>query len=150
MSNYYLNAFFLRLEIAKTFHETKMVPGDGHCLIDSWEIAFMDSEKAQFEPSYDVLRNLINMEFQRNINEYTSFLVSRRPCEKVQKYLNEKSYSHEIVDMIINILAKVTSTSAYIYVGGEKMNIFSQNLLHLDLVLSTGKSICSKRVDIMS
>ena len=116
-----MNVFFLRLEIAKTFHETKTYPvsGDGLCLIYSWEIALMDSEKVQFEPSYDVLRNLINMEFQRNIYEYTSFLVSRNPYEEAEKYLNGKSYSHEIGDIIINILANVTSTSAYIYVGGE-------------------------------
>ena len=63
--SWYLNAYFLRLETAKTFHGTKiyLVPGDGHCLIYSWEIALIDSEKAQFEPSYDVLRNLTNMEF---------------------------------------------------------------------------------------
>ena len=62
----------------------------------------MDCEKAQFEPSFDVLRNLISMEFQGNINEYASFLASRSPYEEVQKYLNEKSYSHEIGDIIIN------------------------------------------------
>ena len=85
--------FFLRLEIAKTFHETKNLFGSWRrtCLIYSFEIALMDSEKAQFEPSYDVLHNLINMEFQKNINEYTSSLVGRSPYEEVQKYLNEKS-----------------------------------------------------------
>ena len=77
----------------------------------------MDSEKAQFEPSYDVLRNRTSMEFWRNINEYTSCLVSISPYKEVQKYLNEKNYSQEIDDIIINILANVTSTSSYIYVG---------------------------------
>ena len=64
----------------------------------------MDYEKVLFEPSFDVLRNLINVEFQRNINEYARFLVSRSPYEEVQKYLNEKSYSYEIDDIIINPL----------------------------------------------
>ena len=70
--------YFLRLEIMKTFHETKIhpVPGDGHCLIHSWEITLMDSEKAHFKPPFDVLHNLIIMEFQRNINEYTNFLAA--------------------------------------------------------------------------
>ena len=77
-----------------------------------------ESEKAQFEPPYDVSHSLIIMEFHRNINEYTSFLVSRSPYKEVQKHLNDKIYSHEICDIIINILANVTSTSAYIYVGG--------------------------------
>ena len=108
----------------------------------------MDSEKAQFEPSYDALRNLINMEFQRNINEYTSFLVSRSPYEEVEKYLNERSYSHEIGDIIINILANVTIAHISMKVAKE-MNIFSRILLHLDLVLSTGKCSCSKGVNIM-
>ena len=89
----------------------------------------MDSEKAQFEPSYDILRNLINMEFQRNINEYTSFLVSRSPYEEVKKYLNEKSYSHRIGDIIINILANVTSTSAYICVGAEGNEYIKSNFV---------------------
>ena len=62
----------------------------------------IDCEKAQFEPSFDVLRNLINMELQRIINEYASILVSKSPFEEVQKYLNEKRYSHEIGDIIIN------------------------------------------------
>ena len=47
------------------------------------------------------------MEFQRNKNEYVSFLVSRSPYEEVQKYLNEKSYSHEIGNIIINPLNAV-------------------------------------------
>ena len=65
----------------------------------------MDCEKAQFEPYFDVLRNEINMEFQRNINEYASFLVRRSPYKEVQKkYLNEKSYSHKIGDIIISPL----------------------------------------------
>ena len=59
-------------------HETKIypVPGDGHCLIYSWETALMDSEKAQFEPSYDVLRSLINMEFQRSIMNVPASLLA--------------------------------------------------------------------------
>ena len=126
-----MNAFSLRLEIAKTFYDTKiyLVPGDEHSLIYSWEIALMDSEKAQFEPSYDVLHNLITMEFRRNVNEYASFLVCRSPYEEVQKYLNEKSYPHEIIDIIINILANVTSTSTYIYVGGEGNEYIQSNFV---------------------
>ena len=64
----------------------------------------MDCEKAQFELCFHPLRNSINMEFQRNKNEYTSFLVSRSSNEEVQKYLKEKSYSREIGDIIINQL----------------------------------------------
>ena len=121
--------FCLRLEIAKTFHDTKIYPvsGHGHCLIYSWEIVLIDSEKSQFQPSYVVLQNLINMEFQRNVNEYTSFLVNRSPYKEVQKYLNEKSYSQEIRSIVINILAYVTSTSAYIYVGGEGNEYIQSN-----------------------
>ena len=62
----------------------------------------VDCEKAQFEPSFDILRNLINMEFQSIINEYANFLASRSPYEEIQKYFNENSYSHEIDDIIIN------------------------------------------------
>ena len=116
-----MNIFFLRCKTAETIPETRIypVPGDGHCLIYSWEIAMVDSEKAQFKPSYNDLRYRIHQEFQSNMHEYISFLTSRSPHEELRKYLNEKCYSHEIGDIIINILANVTSTRAYIYVGGE-------------------------------
>ena len=105
VSNQYLNAFFLSLEVTKLFMKLKFIWFvETTCLIYSQEIALMNCEKAQLEPSFDVLRNLINMEFQRNINEYASFLVSRNPYEEVRKYLNEKSYLHEIGDIIINPL----------------------------------------------
>ena len=74
----------------------------------------MDSEKAHVKPSYNDLRNQINVQFQSNIHEYTSFPISKSPYIGVQKYLNENSYFHEIIDIIINILANVTSTSAFI------------------------------------
>ena len=72
--------------------------------------------------------HLINMAFQRNVNEPTNFLVSRSPYKEIQKYLNEKSYSPEIGVIIINIPAKVISTSAYIYVGGEGNEYIQSNL----------------------
>ena len=102
------------------------------------------SQKAQFEPPYDVSHNLIIMEFQRNINEYTSFLVSRIPYEEVEKHLNEKIYSHEICDIIINILANVTSTSAYIYVGGEGNEHGQWNFV------ATGSRAINGEINIMS
>ena len=69
------------------------------------------------------------MEFQRNVNGYTNFLVSRCPYEEVQKYLNEKNYSHETGDIVINILAKVTSTNACIYVAGEGNEYIQSNFV---------------------
>ena len=62
----------------------------------------VDCEKAQFEPSFDIFCNLINMEFQSIIDEYASFIASRSPYEEIQKYFNENSYSHEIDDIVIN------------------------------------------------
>ena len=75
----------------------------------------MDSEKAHVKPSYNDLRNQINVQFQSKIQEYTSFLISISPYIGVQKYLNENSYSYEIIDIIINTLANVNLNSAYIY-----------------------------------
>ena len=123
--------FFLRCKTAETVPETRIypVPGDGHCLIYSWGIAMVDSEKAQFKPSYNYLRYLINEEYQSNMHEYSSFLTSRSPHEELLKYLKEKCYSQEIGDIVINILANVTSTSAYIYVGGEGDGYIQSNFV---------------------
>ena len=49
--------------------------------------------------------------------------------EEVQKYLNEKSYSHGIGDIIINILANVTLTSAYICVGAKGNYYIKSNIV---------------------
>ena len=98
-------------------------------MIYSCEIALTDSEKAQFDSSDDALHSLINKEFQRNINEYTSFIVNRSPYEEVEKYLIENSCSHEIIDIIINALLNVTSTSAYINVGGGGNQYIQSNFV---------------------
>ena len=89
----------------------------------------MDSEKAQVRPSYNDLRYLINEEFQSNMHEYISFLTSRSLYEELLQYLNKKCYSHEISDIIINILANVTSTNAYIYVGEEGYGYIQSNFV---------------------
>ena len=110
----------------------------------------MDCEKAQFEPSFDVLRNLINMKFQRNINEYTSLLVSRSPCEKVQKNLMKIS-THMKSSIVSLTHLLMWPQPAHISMKLPKeMNIFSRILLHLDHALSTGKSTSSKEVNIIS
>ena len=101
----------------------------------------MDFEKVQFESSYNVLRNLINMAFQRNINEYTSFLASRSPYEEI-KYLNKKSYSPEISVININILANVTPTSACIYAGGEVNEYIQSNFVEPRSLAVNGECIC--------
>ena len=77
----------------------------------------MDSEKAQVRPSYNDLRYLINEEFQSNMHEYISFLTSRSLCEEL------------LSDIIINILANVTSTNAYIYVGEEGYGYIQSNFV---------------------
>ena len=43
--------------------------------------------------------------------------------------MNEKIYSFEIGDIIINILANVTLTSANVYVGGEGNEYIQSNLV---------------------
>ena len=43
--------------------------------------------------------------------------------------MNEKNYSQEIDDIIINILANVTSTSSYIYVGRKGIEYIQSNFV---------------------
>ena len=101
------------------------VSGDGHCLLHSWEVALVASNKTKFKTSYDVLHNLIYMEFQNNKDRYSEFLVSDYIDKEIKKYLHEKIYSSEIGDIIFNILANSTSTEAHIYLRNKK-NEFPQ------------------------
>ena len=55
------------------------------------------------------------MEVKRNEDKYSSFLVSTNIDKDAKKYLQEKKYSSETGDIIINVLANSTSTEAYIY-----------------------------------
>ena len=66
------------------------VSGDGHCLLYSWEVALVESNKTKFKPSYEVSRNLIYMEFQNNKDKYSEFLVSDNIDKEIKKYLHEK------------------------------------------------------------
>ena len=118
---------FFRLEISQILENSKLVSvrGDGHCLIYAWELALRGSANSQFKPFYDILRSLIHMEFNKNLEKYCEFLVTENVNAAVAKYLNEKSYSQEIGDIIINALSNATSTAAFIY-SKSKSNEFLQ------------------------
>ena len=124
---------FFRLEISQILENSKVVSvrGDGHCLIYAWEIALRASANSQFKPSYDILRSLIHMEFNKNLEKYCEFLVTENVNAAVAKYLNEKSYSQEIGDIIINALWNATSTAAFICTKSES-NEFLQTLSSLE------------------
>ena len=118
---------FFRLEISQILENSKVVSvrGDGHCLIYAWEIALRASASSHFKLSYDILRSLIHMEFNKNLKKYCEFLVTENVNAAVAKYLNEKIYSQEIGDIIINVLSNATSTAAFIY-SKSKSNEFLQ------------------------
>ena len=112
---------FFRLELSQILENSKVVSvrGDGHCLIYAWEIALRASANSQFKPSYDILRSF------KNLEKYCEFLVIENVNAAVAKYLNEKSYSQEIGNIIINALSNATSTAAFIYTK-SKFNEFLQ------------------------
>ena len=112
----YCTSFFSS-NISKFLQSTKVYDalGDGHCLVYSWEVALRGSNTTDFKPSYEALLCLIDMEVKRNEDKYSSFLVSTNIDKDAKKYLQEKKYSSEIGDIIINVLANSTSTEAYIY-----------------------------------
>ena len=83
----------------------------------------------QQKNSYDVLRNLIYMEFQNNKDKNSEFLVSDDIDKKIKKYLDEKIYSSEIGDIIANILANSTSTEAHIYKRNKENEFLQTNLI---------------------
>ena len=63
---------FFRLEISQILENSKVlsVQGDGHCLLYAWEIALPASANSQLKPPYDILRSLIHMEFNKNLEPY--------------------------------------------------------------------------------
>ena len=61
--------------------------------------------------------------------------------------MNEKSYSHEIGDIIINILANVTSTSACIYVVGGGNEYIQSNFVSPRSRAVNGEIHLFKRVE---
>ena len=71
--------FFLRFEITKTFHDTKiyLVPGDGHCLIYSWKLLSWILRKCSWAMLCFMQSNQYGI--PEDHNEYTSFLISRSP-----------------------------------------------------------------------
>ena len=105
------------------------VSGDGHCLLYSWEVALVSSDKTKFKPSYDVLHNLIYMEFQNNKDKYSEFLVSDDIDKEIKKYLREKTHSSEIGDIIVNILANSTSTETHIYTRNKENEFLQTNFI---------------------
>ena len=70
------------------------------------------------------------MQFNKNLEKYCEFLVTENVNAAVAKYLNEKSYSQEIGDIIINALSNATSIAAYTKVN--LMNFYRQTLSSLD------------------
>ena len=63
----------------------------------------------------------------KNLEKYCEFLVIENVNAAVAKYLNEKSYSQEIGNIIINALSNATSTAAFIYTK-SKSNEFLQTI----------------------
>ena len=128
MLSFFINYPFFRLGISQILENSKVVSilGVGHCLMHAWEIALRASANSQFKPNYDILRSLIHMEFNKNLEKYCEFLVTENVNAAVAKYLNEKSYSQEIGDIIINALSNATSIAAY---TKSKSNEFLQTNL---------------------
>ena len=65
---------------------------------------------------------MIDKEFRGNYEQYSEFLVNKDINKELRKYVEEKSYSREIGDIIIKILINASSTGVTIYrrdiVGG--------------------------------
>ena len=75
------------------------------------------------------MRSLINIEFNKNLEKYCEFLVTENVNAAVAKYLNEKSYSQEIGDIIINALSNATSTAAFIYAKSKSNEFLRINFI---------------------
>ena len=69
------------------------------------------------------------MEFNKNLEKYCEFLVTENVNAAVAKYLNEKSYSQEIGDIIINALSNATSTAAFTYTKSKSNEFLQTNII---------------------
>ena len=69
------------------------------------------------------------MEFNKNLEKYCEFLATENVNAAVAKYLNEKSYSQEIGDIIINALSNATSTAAFTYTKSKSNEFLQTNII---------------------
>ena len=98
-------------------HSIIEVPGDGHCLFYTWEIAMAASETTKFYPAYASLLDIVRMEFVKNQEQYRPFFYGE-PADyviEIEKTLNDKSYANPLSEMMVNALANTTRTTAVIW-----------------------------------
>ena len=93
------------------------VPGDGHCLFYTWEIAMAASETTKLRPAYASLLDMVRMEFVMNQEIYKPFFYGE-PSNyiiEVNKTLDDKSYANPVSEMMVNVLANTTRSTAVIW-----------------------------------
>ena len=66
------------------------VPGDGHCILYSWEIAMSASLVSKIKPSYLALLDMTRMEFMTNRDNYTAYFYDGADITtEVEKFIKE-------------------------------------------------------------
>ena len=119
-----------RLQISNSFDNIRIVsvPGDGHCLMYAWEIGLKASTHSKLKPNYEFLCQLIEFELLSHHEEYSNFLFDVSDFEQqVQDYVKEKRYSSQIGDIIINVLATVTSMAVFLYERDESGHLVQKH-----------------------
>ena len=107
------------------------VPGDGHCIFYSWEIALNVSSTSGFKPKYTSLLDLARIEFLTNQDHYKPFFTETTVNygDEIDKTLVDKDYGNGIADMMANALSNSTKTTAVIW-QKENDQLVQRNIIN--------------------
>lgn len=89
------------------------VKGDGHCLLHSISAAT--------GVHIDNIKTLVRCEFQKNKDIYITAIGSLKVAEEqMEKYLNNKTYNIDIVDIMPNIISSCFARTIYIFQSNNR------------------------------
>lgn len=91
------------------------VPGDGHCILNAFNLELKELEIQEFDKNRDELALCIKKEVMDNIDFYLPFVGDIDLIAELDDYLESKNYNSNLVDLMLHVLAKVTKMSLLVF-----------------------------------
>ena len=101
----------------------RAVPGDGHCIINSFALALEDIQFQGFDITTEELIARIKAEVMSNIDFYAPFVGDLDLVAELDDYLSYKRYNSSLVDLMLHVLASFTKVSIlvfYVHLGNVR------------------------------
>ena len=105
-------------------------PGDGHCLVHS-VLASLSKSSIVAVPSYEGLLQMLRFEIMNNLSYYKEFINQADQDNAdieadVDRYINEKQYGKDTMDLIISALANCLGVVLRIFERfGEQFTLYT-------------------------